>query len=309
MNRLSNTLGISNIRKGVKHFDHGKGLLQVGEGLVKLVSVALVAEDLLAATPLLRKTSSLMSLSRRANSSLEGRSLLTEGLPQSLKKSWHDVRVRQRPFSLAKKREEESSPLLPRWVRSKTSVYSGAEVELRPRTTALAREATGLEKQEFKQFVQRELQVVTKKVHADPFIRFHTDGPPQFSWFDVHFNDSLAFARNPAHSFVAERAKVTDAWILNSRVILKVRYDNNEFLFFRSTGMAKKAGVPIDRYYVTGGVTYETNWVTKGPYLYGAEVDPADTVEQIIATHNRIPFYRDMAAWLDDRYTAFPPTL
>lgn len=80
---LSSTLGISDIRSGVENFHHGRGLLKIGEGLAKFVGTVLLAEDLLV-SPFVGGRSLLMRGARRAAPSLQGNSLLAEGIPRAL---------------------------------------------------------------------------------------------------------------------------------------------------------------------------------------------------------------------------------
>lgn len=104
-NALSSTLGISDIRSGVRNFHHGRGLLKIGEGLAKLVGTAMLAEDLLV-SPFVGGRSLLMRGARRAAPSLEGNSLLAEGVPRALGYSG------RRGYELLATEDVEMGPML-----------------------------------------------------------------------------------------------------------------------------------------------------------------------------------------------------
>lgn len=106
---LSSTLGIRDIHSGIQHFDHGRGLLKIGQGLAKFAGTTMMMEDLLV-SPFIGHRSLLMKGARRMAPSLEGNSLIAEGIPRSLKRSV----VRKNGYRpIAQARELEMTPRMP----------------------------------------------------------------------------------------------------------------------------------------------------------------------------------------------------
>lgn len=171
-------------------------------------------------------------------------------------------------------------------------------------TVVLAKGASKEEKMAFEQFAEKQYQTAMGKVAKNPGITIHMGDPPSISNHDDIIKGINKISMMEDETFDESKAVVTDAWGYHNRVILKVKYEDQEFMFFRSTGQAGKTDVPFDRYYSTLGITKnirvlgtEPGWVIKG---FAGNGD--------IATQGGVPFLQDMGDWLNRLYTVNPPS-
>lgn len=173
----------------------------------------------------------------------------------------------------------------------------------------------------FTETVFQSAQRVVSKIQANPEIQYHGEFTvknlpkeinPYAKLSETTYNyekfyEGLQFARKNPLGFKPDNAKVTDAYLSGGRIFLKVEYtsatgETQQFLFWRSTGLAGKENVPTDRYYLTFGVQQGTGWVTKGSTVFGSGNND-------IAKNGGEPFIQKMAEWLNQQYTDQPPSM
>ena len=187
-----------------------------------------------------------------------------------------------------KEEREETAPLLRETHRQEQE--GGGMMK---KSTFLSKQ----QKQEEK-LVHQQFQKAMGKVRKNPHITIHTGDPP---YYDPSKQESglnmirlLGYASKT--TFDETKAVVTDAWGVDGRVILKIKYEDEEFMFYRSTGLGKKIKVPADRFYATPGMAPRGIIVKFGNDKYMKE-------------NFHIPFFQDMGNWLNRLYAVKPPPL
>lgn len=125
---------------------------------------------------------------------------------------------------------------------------------------------------------------------------------------------AIEYAQTTTAPFRPERAVVTEYGVYKNRVIVKVAYDDHEFMFYQSSGLVKKQYVEPGSFYFTGGIdeslpmgnlVKQEDFMQGWPNDYLKATDPVDPLNRnnvsqyLMGVHYHVSFLSDMADFLN----------